>query len=312
GENTFTIVYSGPYVNDNNEGDFEGTGIFTFDANGAPLSYDVVFKMRTGESSAEAFRFFLDVKETRPGTTAFEQVVAYESRLWFFENINFGADVDEWGDPDDYEEWTTDLDWVWDEIEQVSLLREETVTVTENNIVTVVGKTMYYYNSDNLLELILEAEDGENFNNAEWFRYDDADNDFPGLPVESRCYYSDEDLPTLLDLSDPDYYDYDDDISEYGTGEDYKYICTANDDGLRAEEVVWEAWESNWTASDMTTWTYDSSGVPIRVDHYEWDEDEGVWVHGVRFEGTISGNASSILDISSLDEWIERAILPFF
>ena len=186
GENTFTIVYSGPYVNDNNEGDFEGTGIFTFDADGAPLSYEVVFKMRTG-ASAEAWRFLLTVtKWHSSGTTVFEKVLEYESELQFFELDDFDATVDDYftTTSPDYEKWTTALDWVWDEIEQVSLLQVETVTVTENGTVTVVGKTMYYYNSDNLLELILEAEDDINFNNAEWFKYD-AENDFPDLPIES-------------------------------------------------------------------------------------------------------------------------------
>jgi hypothetical protein len=303
GNNTLTIEYSTPDIEPGEENYSEGLGIFTFDADGVPQNYDLVFKMVI-EESVEAVRFLLTVTETRSRTTAFEQLVAHDSKMQFFFLDDFDDDVPAFDiTSDEYEEWTTTL--TWDD----SLLLEETNT---QDGVFISSEAFEYYDN-NTVRASRQSEDEEGaYQNADWFQYDDPN--FPLLPTESRVYHNGP-----PDFIPPDY-DYENDPENYKAGpwkeEDSKNIYTPNAKGLLAEKVSQDgnAWASSWTNNSKITWMYDSFGVPTRVDLYEWDGFD--WMLFFRFEVTISGNAPTILDADSvegaIDQWGTRVLVPFF
>lgn len=306
--NTLTIVYSTPLLTEGEEGYIEGTGIFTFDADGVPQNYDCVFKMESGES-AEAVRFLLTVTETRSGTTAFEQVVAHDSEIQYFLLDNFDDPVPDFDtSSEEYEKWTTTLVWGDD-----NLLLEE-ITTRDS---VLIEHSWYEYNVDNTVHAIrfYELEEGEyDRYGAYWYLY--GEENFPLLPVEERNYSRD------LELIPPGY-DYAEDPDNYKDPEgwddfnDCRFLWTPHANGQVAELIhQWgNAWTSTWSNDDKEkfVWTYDSSGVPTILDYYLWDNE---WILFIRFEATISGNAPSILDVSSvwdaIDRWGDRVIAAPF
>jgi hypothetical protein len=275
GAGAITIEYSTPLLNKGDEGYVEGTGIFTFDDNGVPQSYDAVVKMETS-ASADGIRFLLMLTETGSGTIAFEQFVEHTSELQNYSLTSFDDPVPAFNtNSPDYTKWTKSYTW------QNNLLQEETSTT--NGIIGM--QRLYYYNPNDTLKATRYSEGG-NFFGASWYLYSDPT--FPFLYTEDRDYN------TGGGTTIPPDYDYATDPDNYKTRNDRKYIATPNAKGQLAEHIQQEgdAWTSSWTNSAKLVFTYDNLGRHTVADMYEWSGSS--WILIFRFKITYSGNTSSI------------------
>jgi hypothetical protein len=267
----------------------EGTEIFTLTPEGKPESFELFFKMETGDPAEPvmAGRTRETITAWRDGTEFFDQIVELEGKRQNFILTDFTDPVPDIDPtyPGEIETWTNTFEW------SGGLLRR-TMSIAE-----FTEYEVYDYYADDTLKAVRRSKDNVNFDFAQWYRYGDPD--FPLLPIEIREYqypgYGGH-IPETYDYAgDPGAYgNYSYDPENPGDYADHKYTYTPNADGSIAEMVVEEgsAWITDWYNSQRIVCSYDPSGKLSEIEYYQWSE--GDWELFFAWSVAYSGEVTPI------------------
>ena len=255
----------------------EGYHIFTFDADGVPQSYELLWKMETG-ASAVAGHTLQTITAWHSGTGWSDQIAAYTWESQDFILADFDDPIPAF-DPSSPDYWTSTTTLTWSD----SLLQEMTYTHDMG-----MDKWVYDYNVDDTLKAMRKTYDGVTFVEANWYQYGDLK--FPLLPIEMRGF---------VGGNIPSNYVYETDPNNYKTGptegSDRKFTYTPNGNDQIAELVEQEGngWPpTSWTNIQKIVCTYDTSGRLSSINRFSWSASD--WTPFFELPATYSGSVPSI------------------